>query len=78
MKAVVDRVARSVPIVVEEIDVSTDPALEARYGGDIPVLLVGGTKAAKYRVTDAELKRILNARAEGDGGAGGAGGAGTG
>ena len=76
MKAVVDRVARSVPIVVEEIDVSTDPALEARYGGDIPVLLVRGTKAAKYRVTEAELRRILNARAEGDGGAGGAGGTG--
>jgi hypothetical protein len=73
MKAVVDRVARSVPIVVEEIDVSTDPALEARYGGDIPVLLVGGTKAAKYRVTEADLRRMLSARAGGDGGAGGTG-----
>jgi glutaredoxin len=63
MKAVVERVGRSVAIAVEEIDVSTDPALEARYGPDIPVLLVGGTKAAKYRVTEGELRRILIARA---------------
>jgi len=65
MKAIVDRVARSVAIVVEEIDVSTDPALETLYGGDIPVLLVGGTKAAKYRVTETELRRILSARTGG-------------
>ena len=65
MKAIVDRVARSVAIVVEEIDVSTDPVLETLYGGDIPVLLVGGTKAAKYRVTEAELRRILSARTGG-------------
>ena len=65
MKAVVERVARSVAIVLQEIDVSTDPALEARYGGEIPVLLVEGTKAAKYRVTEAELRRILTARTGG-------------
>jgi glutaredoxin len=69
MKAVVERVGRSVAIAVEEIDVSTDPALEARYGGDIPVLLVGGKKAAKYRVTEEELRRILIARAGEPGGA---------
>jgi len=70
MKAVVERVGQSVAITVEEIDVSTDPALEARYGGEIPVLLVGGTKAAKYRVTEAELRRILSARTGGAGGTG--------
>ncbi len=67
MKAVVERVARSVAIVVHEIDISTDPALEARYGSEIPVLLVEGTKAAKYRVTEAELRRILGARSGGAG-----------
>lgn len=73
MKAVVERVGRSVALAVEEIDVSTDPALEARYGSEIPVLLVGGTKAAKYRVTEDELRRILSARAGEAGRAGGAG-----
>jgi glutaredoxin len=76
MKAVVERVGRSVALAVEEIDVSTDPALEARYGSEIPVLLVGGTKAAKYRVTEDELRRILTARAGEVGRAGGGGEAG--
>jgi glutaredoxin len=49
---------------VEEVDISTDPDLEARYGMEIPVLMVNGKKAAKYRVTDRELTRILSARAE--------------
>ena len=63
MKAVVERVGRSVAIALEEVDISTDPGLEARYGLDIPVLLVGGRKVAKYRVTEEELRWILNARA---------------
>jgi hypothetical protein len=66
MKAVVEQVARSVAIALEEIDISTDPALEALYGGEVPVLLVRGTKAAKYRVTEKELRRILSARAGGN------------
>jgi hypothetical protein len=71
MKAVVERVGRSVAIALEDIDISTDPALEARYGADIPVLLVEGRKAAKYRVTEEELRRILNARTGEAGEAGG-------
>jgi hypothetical protein len=44
---------------IEEVDISIDPALEARYGLEIPVLMVDGRKAAKYRVTEAELTRLL-------------------
>jgi thiol-disulfide isomerase/thioredoxin len=64
MKAVVQRVARSTPrpIAIEEIDISADPELEARYGVDIPVLLMDGKKIAKYRVTEDELRRILASR----------------
>lgn len=62
MKAVVSRVAESVPLTVQEIDISVDPALEARYGWDIPVLMVQGKIAAKYRVTEGELRLILRAR----------------
>jgi hypothetical protein len=62
MKAVVDRVARWVPITIDIIDISNDPQLEARYGLEIPVLLVNGRKAAKYRVTEEELRRILKNR----------------
>jgi len=63
MKAVVDRVARTVPLTVEEIDISTDPSLDAQYGLEIPVLMVDGKKAAKYRVGEADLRRILAGRA---------------
>jgi glutaredoxin len=59
MKAVVARVARSLPLTLENIDISTDPALEASYGAEIPVLMIGGKKAAKYRVTEGELRRLL-------------------
>jgi glutaredoxin len=63
MKAAIDRVAQSIPLTVEVIDISDDAELEARYGLEIPVLLVDGKKAAKYRVSEKELARILRARA---------------
>ena len=59
MKAVVTRVARSVPLTLEVIDISTDPALEASYGPEIPVLMIGGKKAAKYRLREGDLRRLL-------------------
>ena len=65
MKAVVQRVVRTeqAPIQVEEIDISTDPELEARYGLEIPVLLVDGRKVAKYRIDEQALKRIVAEKA---------------
>jgi hypothetical protein len=63
MKMVAAEVGRSVPLFVEEVDISRDPGLEARYGQEIPVLEVNGRKAAKYRITEAELLRIVSARA---------------
>ncbi len=63
MKAVVQTVARSIPLSLEEVDISTDPALEARYGLEIPVLLVDGRKAAKYRIGEAQLRQLLAGRA---------------
>ena len=64
MKAVVQRVLRAnkAPMTIEEVDISTSPDLEARYGLEIPVLLVDGRKVAKYRVTEGELVRMLAAR----------------
>jgi hypothetical protein len=58
MKALVTRVAGAT--AVEDIDISRDPALEARYGLEIPVLMVDGKKVAKYRVTEEVLRRALN------------------
>lgn len=63
MKDTIKNVAHDVPLTLEEVDISTDPALEARYGLEIPVLLVDGRKAAKYRVSEQELRRLLTDRA---------------
>ena len=64
MKAVVERVARSAaaPLTIEAVDISTDPALEARYGVEIPVLLIDGKKVAKYRITEEALMRQVTCR----------------
>jgi glutaredoxin len=67
MKAVVGRLALSMPLVIEDIDISTDPGLEGLYGQQIPVLIIDGKKAAKYRVTEETLRRILRGRAGGAG-----------
>jgi len=63
MKSVVAAVARSVPITLEEVDISADPALEAEYGLEIPVLMVEGKKAAKYRIGEDQLRNVLAGRA---------------
>ena len=64
MKAVVARVVRELetPVTIDEVDISTDADLEARYGVEIPVLLIDGRKAAKYRVTEGQLARMLRSR----------------
>ena len=64
MKAVVHRVARHAPIALTEIDITGDRALEARYGTEIPVLLIDGKKVAKYRVTEESLVRMVAGKAD--------------
>jgi len=67
MKAVVRRTADRLPhhtVEIDEVDISADPELEARYGLEIPVLLVDGRKVAKYRIREDELMRILAARSD--------------
>lgn len=61
MKDVVQRAIRGrAEIVLEEIDITTDPALCTAYERDIPVLMIDGRKAAKYRITELELQQKLD------------------
>lgn len=60
MKAVVERVRASIPVAFTVIDISDDAQLEARYGLEIPVLVIDGKKIAKYRVSESALRRILD------------------
>jgi len=54
-KAEIQRAQRGTPFVFEEVDISRDAALEARYRARIPYLLVNGRPAFKYRVTAEAL-----------------------
>ena len=64
MTAAVYRAARTaaVPVQIDEIGISTDADLEARYGLEIPVLLVDGRKTAKFRVSEDDVVRMLRDR----------------
>ena len=59
MKAVVRQVAGEIPLVVEEIDVDSAPELQAKYGHDVPILLINGHEAFKHRTTVPELRARL-------------------
>ena len=56
-KDVLDRQRELLGFSLEVVDISGDPELEARYREEIPVVLVAGRKAFKYRVDPAELAR---------------------
>jgi len=59
MRAVVDRIAREIPVELEHVDVDGDPALAAAYGAEVPVLCVNGRRAFKYRVEAPALRARL-------------------
>ena len=42
-----------------EINVDTDKKLTARYGEELPVVLLDGRKVAKYRVEAKSFRRLL-------------------
>jgi len=61
MEAAVADVRRQIPCDLELRDVDADAALLASYSDQVPVLLVNGRKAFKYRVTPAALASRLRA-----------------
>jgi hypothetical protein len=63
MAAVIDAVRTSIPAQLEHLDVDADPNLLALYSDEVPVLLINGRKAFKYRVTAEELTRRLRREA---------------
>lgn len=64
MKAIAATVAAESGAALVIQDVDADPALHARFSDEVPVLLINGRKAFKYRLSAVELRRRV-ARAEG-------------
>jgi glutaredoxin len=63
MKSTLSRVAGRVSFAFKEIDVDTSPALQEKYGDEVPVLFINGRKAFKYRLTAKELEQRLKREA---------------
>ena len=59
MQAVIERVAREMPLALELVDVDGDPALAAAYGHEIPVLAINGRRAFAVRVDAGALRARL-------------------
>ncbi len=60
-RRVLEQVRAEVPFELEEIDITSDPDLEARYRERIPVVAVGGEEAFTYFVHPDALRRRLGA-----------------
>ena len=58
-KDVIDRVHNRFAFDMNVVNIATDPALEAAYGEEIPVVFINGNKAFKYKVDEAELERKI-------------------
>jgi glutaredoxin len=58
-RAVVDRVRSRRPFELEEVDITRDPTLEARYRERIPVIAIDGQEALQLVIEASELERCL-------------------
>lgn len=63
MREVVAPLAAAAGCSVSEIDVDADPALEARWGERVPVLLAGDLELCHYRIDCAALAAYLEGAA---------------
>ena len=58
---VLERARAELGFELVRVDIAGDPALEAEYREQIPVVYVAGRKAFKFRVDPAELRRRIAA-----------------
>ena len=62
MAKVLDTVLPRFGLAYAPVDVDADPALRARFGEIVPVLLRDGAPVAKVRLGERELERIVQRR----------------
>jgi len=58
-KEVVERVIPDHDVLLEVVDVDSREELAGRYGEEVPVLLIEGAKAFKFRIGEKRLRRRL-------------------
>ena len=57
----VARIGAEVGVVPQEVDVDTDPELQAEYGDRVPVVLLDGREHSYFTVDVDRLRRDLQA-----------------
>ena len=58
-REVIARVCADLGTSYDEVDITTDPDLQHRYGEQIPVTFVDGTPHDFWRVDETRLRRAL-------------------
>jgi glutaredoxin len=61
-REVIARVCADIGTTYREVDITTDPELQRRYGEQIPVTVVDGAQHDFWRVDEARLRAALSAR----------------
>jgi len=61
-KRVLESVRQHARFDYDEVDIDAHPELQKVYNDEIPVIAIDGSKAFKYRVSEAELLKKLAAR----------------
>lgn len=62
MENTIRQLARTIPLDLEKVDIDESAELKARYGSQVPLLLIDGRKAFKYRLTETALEKRLTRR----------------
>ncbi|MCX5735598.1 MAG: glutaredoxin family protein [candidate division NC10 bacterium] len=60
LRAMCERLAGEIAFELTEVNIEGDPAMQARYEREVPVLFVDGRLVVRYRTSERELRRILN------------------
>ena len=64
LRALLEELQAEYGFTIEEIDITRDTALFARYRYEIPVLMRNGKEIARGRIADRELIEMLNATSQ--------------
>ncbi len=56
-KKVIGRVNEDMPFELKEVDISLSEDLARRYGDNVPMVIINGTKAFKYKVDEGEFRK---------------------
>ena len=62
VKAALTRARSRAEFTLREVDIDSDPKLQAEYNDQVPVVAIDGRKAFKYHLKEEEFLRVLNAR----------------